>query len=46
MRLIHLTEDGVNAINYCSKFINYLSELQIELINKYKNNKYYPPTLP
>ena len=38
-----LTEDGVNAINYCSKFINYLSKIQIELINKYKNNKYYPP---
>ena len=42
-----LTEDGVNSIDYCSKFINYLSEIQSELINKYKNNKYSPayPTL-
>ena len=42
-----LTEDGVNSIDYCSKFINYLSEIQGELINKYKNNKYSPayPTL-
>ena len=42
-----LTEDGVNSIDYCSKFINYLSKIQGELINKYKNNKYSPayPTL-
>lgn len=42
-----LTEDGINSIDYCSKFINYLSEIQNELIKKYKNNKYYPsyPTL-
>tara|TARA_B100000035_G_scaffold313897_1_gene328681 strand:+ start:1 stop:978 length:978 start_codon:yes stop_codon:yes gene_type:complete len=42
-----LTEDGVNSIDYCSKFINYLSEIQSELIDKYKNNKYSPayPTL-
>ena len=42
-----LTEDGVNSIDYCSKFINYLSEIQSELVNKYKNNKYSPayPTL-
>ena len=42
-----LTEDGVNSIDYCSKFINYLSEIQSELIKKYKNNKYSPayPTL-
>ena len=38
-----LTDDGVNAINYCSEFINYLSKMQIDLVKKYKNNEYYPP---
>ena len=40
-----LIEDGVNAINYCTEFINYLNKLQKELIDKY-NNKNFLPAYP
>ena len=42
-----LLEDGVNAINYCNKFINYLNKLQKQLIDKFRNKNFSPayPTI-
>ncbi len=42
-----LIEDGVNSINFCCKFIDFLNKIQNELIVKYQNKRYYPsyPTI-
>ena len=36
-----LIEDGVNSINFCCKFIDFLNKIQNELIVKYQNKRYF-----
>ena len=38
-----LIENGVNSIDYCAEFINFLKDLQKDLIKKNKNKKFNPP---
>jgi len=38
-----LIENGVNSIDYCGEFINFLKDLQKDLIKKKNNKKFYPP---
>ena len=40
-----LVENGVNSIDYCGEFINFLKDLQKDLI-KTKNNKKFNPPYP
>lgn len=38
-----LINNGVNAINFCSEFIEYLKSLQSSFKKEYKNERYNPP---